>query len=285
MSAASSNSGISGMVTSFIRRNKIDEAIPPVLRGSRKFPYGAFFFEFEAAKGCPYEIQASTTLKGWETIASGTCLTNVTEFIDSDAHRFRYRFYRVSSGLLKSKNVVGYATVYACPGFSLIANPFQSATEFIGMLLPSMPEGTALHKFGSREHKMVETKFTEGKWSNPMERFVVGEGGLFFNPTRETFSLQFCGEVPQGNLLNPIPAGFSIRSSLVPMAGRINTDLQFPLTDGDSVQIFDRDKQHYITYDYPSTKWETEPPVIAVGEAFWVEKSSPANWVRNFHVE
>ncbi len=118
-----------------------------------------------------------------------------------------------------------------------------------------------------------------------MEKFVAGEGGLFFNPTQDTFALQFCGEVAQGKLLNPIPAGFSIRSSLVPVTGQINTDLQFPLTDGDSVQIYDRDKQEYVTYDYPSKRWETDPPVIGIGEAFWVEKSSAANWILNFRIE
>lgn len=285
MSASAPSSNIAGLVTSFIRRNKVDEAIAPVLRGSRKFPYGAFFFEFEAGKGCPYEVLASTNLKAWEPIANGTCLNNVNEFIDSDAHRYKYRFYRVTSGVLHSRNVVGYATVSAPPGFSLIANPFQCTTEFIGMLWPSMPENTALHKYSSTQHKIQETKFTNGKWTNPMEKFVVGEGGLFFNPTRDTFSLQFCGEVPQGNLMNPIPAGFSIRSSLVPIVGRINTDLQFPLNDGDSIQLFDRDKQEYATYEYPSKKWETDPPIVTVGEAFWVQKSSPANWKFDFRVE
>ncbi|MFN7137900.1 MAG: hypothetical protein ACK4UN_01020 [Limisphaerales bacterium] len=284
MSAAVPSTSFAGFITSFIRKNRLEEAVPPTLRGARKFPYGAFFFEFLASKGCPYEIQASANLKLWETVAKGVSSSECTEFIDSEAPRFKYRFYRVNSGVLSSTNVVGFATVYAPPGFSLIANPFESSAEFIGLILPNMPEGTALHKFSSTQHKMVETKFSKGRWSNPMEKFVAGEGGLFFNPTSETFSLQFCGEVAQGHLLNPVPAGFSIRSSLVPMAGQINTDLEFPLTEGDSIQIFDREKQEYITYDYPSKKWEIDPPIVGVGEAFWVEKSSPANWVRNFRL-
>ena len=167
----------------------------------------------------------------------------------------------------------------------MIANPFQNTAEHIGVILPNMPDGTALHKYSSTRHKMIETKFEQGRWSNPMEKFVAGEGGLFFNPTQETFALQFCGEVAQGQLMNPVPSGFSIRSALVSVAGQINTDLQFPLSEGDSVQIFNRDTQEYVTYDYPSKKWQTDPPVVGIGEAFWVEKGSPENWVLNFKVE
>lgn len=285
MSDAPNTSSVAGFVTSFIRRNRIDEAFAPTLSGQRKFPYGAFFFEFTGAKGCPYEVQASTTLKGWETITNGTFTNRTTEFIDSDAPRHKHRFYKVNSGLLSSTNVVGFATVYAPPGFSLIANPFENAGDFIGQILPNMPEGTALHKFSPTQHKMVETTFSKGRWSNPMEKFVAGEGGLFFNPTKETFALQFCGQVAQGRLMNPIPAGFSIRSSLVPVAGQINTDLQFPLTQGDSVQIYNRDKQEYVTYAYPSKQWEVDPPMVGIGEAFWVEKSSAENWVIDFTIQ
>ena len=50
MSSIALSSNIAGFVTSFIRRAKV-EPIAPVLSGTKKFPYGAFFFQFSGAKG------------------------------------------------------------------------------------------------------------------------------------------------------------------------------------------------------------------------------------------
>ena len=52
---------------------------------------------------------------------------------------------------------------------------------------------------------------------------LPGEGGLLQNYSGEEFTVTCIGEVLQGNLTKPIPAGLSIRSSMVPEAGGITT--------------------------------------------------------------
>ena len=51
---------------------------------------------------------------------------------------------------------------------------------------------------------------------------LPGEGGIFFNPTSDYRSLNFAGEVMRENLSMPIPAGFSVRSPLLPQRGQLH---------------------------------------------------------------
>jgi hypothetical protein len=88
----------------------------------------------------------------------------------------------------------------------------------------------------------------------------------------------------QGNLLMPIAAGFSIRSSQIPKPGRLHSDLGFPVGEGDVVHLFDRNQQKYVIHEYDPYEWESDPPVVGVGESFWIGKTTPANWIQNFSV-
>jgi hypothetical protein len=87
--------------------------------------------------------------------------------------------------------------------------------------------------------------------------------------------------VLQGNLAMPVPAGFSLRSSLVPRAGNLQEDLGFPIADGDVIHVFDRDQQKYVLHPFEGGKWQNGPPILSVGESFWVAKTDPANWTRD----
>jgi len=107
-----------------------------------------------------------------------------------------------------------------------------------------------------------------------------GEGAIFFNPTSDFKNINFIGEVTRGNLLLPIAAGFSIRSSQIPKPGRLHSDLGFPISEGDVIHLFDRDRQNYVIYQYDKKKWSSNPPVVNVGEAFWIGKTAPGDWVQ-----
>jgi hypothetical protein len=276
---------VGGFITSFIRRNKLDVASPPILSGVARRPYGAFQFQFSLAKNSTYQIHASTDMKHWVTIGEGVAEQDNLDYVDSDAFKFSYRFYRVFSGAFASTSIVGYAAVLIPPGFSLIANPLNAVSNSIGSVLPNVPENTTLHKYDSTQCKLIANLFTKGQWSRPHDTLAPGEGAILCNPTDEFRTLNFVGEALHGNLFNPIPAGFSIRSSIVPQPGRLDTDLDFPINEGDCVHVFDRDKQQYVVYEYPSRQWQQNPPVIGVGEAFWIGKNSPGNWVREFIVQ
>jgi hypothetical protein len=95
----------------------------------------------------------------------------------------------------------------------------------------------------------------------------------------------FVGEVPTGSLSNPIPAGFSIRSSQVPQAGRLVADLGFPAAEGDTVYQFNNAANSYNSSTFDLGEWvPAGEPNIKVGESFFVRKAAPATWTRTFNV-
>jgi hypothetical protein len=273
---------ISSFLTSFIGKNKDAVATAPSLSSAIRFPHGAFQFQVQVTNGCGYDIQSSPDIRNWTSLASGTAQTDSVDYIDSEASKFSFRFYRALCGQFASRNILGYCSVTIPPGFSMIANPFNAPSNAVSALLPKMPEGTTLCKFDTSLFRLTNNAVKDGKWTNPNEKLAPGEGAIFFNPTNEFNTLNFFGDVSQGRLLNPIPAGLSIRSSLVPQPGRLNTDLGFPIADGDVIHIFDRDQQKYVLYPYSAQEWERNPPTVGVGESFWVGKTNPGNWVRNF---
>ena len=272
-------------VTSFMKRKPV-VAGPPHLMTPVKFPHGPFQFRIQITPGATYEIQTSTDLKNWTTRSSGTAVGETVEYLDSDAPKHTFQFYRaIAGGTFPSRNVLGYATVSLPPGFSMIANPFNATSNAVATILPGMPDGTTLSKFDTSLFRLTDNSVKNGKWINPGETLNSGEGAIIFNPTTDFKFIDFSGDVNLGNLSSPIPAGFSIRSSLVPQPGRLSTDLGFPVSDGDVIHLFDRDSQKYLIYPYPSKEWDSNPPVVGVGESFWVGKTSPGNWTRNFVVQ
>ncbi len=271
-----------GFITNFIHRNKIAVASAPTLASAKRFPHGPFQFQVGVTAGVPYEIQASSDMKNWNQVGVGTAAGETVDHLDSDASKFSFRFYRALCGELISKNIIGYASVSLPPGFSMICNPFNAPSNCVSSIFPELPDGTTLCKFDTSLFRLTNNSVKNGQWSNPNEKLIPGEGAIFFNPTTDFKTLNFVGDVSQGRLLNPIPAGMSIRSSLVPQPGRLNSDLGFPIAEGDVVHVFDRDQQKYTLYPFSVAAWERNPPVIGVGESFWISKTQPGNWVRHF---
>src|SRR5207249_3186480 len=114
-----------------------------------------------------------------------------------------------------------------------------------------------------------------------------GEGCFFNNPSSNGVLVTFVGEVLQGTLVNNLPAGFSLRASMVPQAGALDTLLGLPAADRDVVYRFL--KGQYVAYTYFSgSGWygPTNAPALnlAVGEAFFINKASSTNWTRSFSV-
>jgi len=277
-------SSVRDSITEFLLKRKDIKPFPPRFESWVRHPYGPFRFQLKLRPGAAYQILASTNLEQWSVIDQGNALTETLEYVDSDASKFSYRFYRAAADQLPSENVIGYANVSTPPGFTMIANPLVAADNRVAALFPSLPEGSTLNKFDAQQFRLTDNSFADGKWSNPDETLRPGEGAIFRNPTEEFRLLTFAGEVMQGNLLNPIAAGFSIRSSMVPQAGRLHTDLGFPAREGDVIHLFDKDQQKYNIFPYDEKQWQTAPPIVAVGESFWVGKTSAGNWVRSFRL-
>ncbi len=264
-------------------KRKAEDAVLPSLSSALKVPGGPFGFSTQLDKGSLYEIEASTDLRTWQTIASGA-VDEALVYEDSDARRFNCRFYRLRSGQACSANVIGYVSISLPPGFSMIANPLEGPGNGVGEVFNGWPDGTTLNKFDTRRFQLSENAVKLGRWANPAERLQPGEGAIFLNPTSEYRSVCFTGQVTQGNLSVPIPAGFSVRSSQLPQAGSLDA-MEFPIANGDVVHLFDRDAQKYVLYPYENGKWTAGPPVVGVGESFWVAKTAPGNWTRTRGLE
>ena len=273
---------ISGL---FGRKRKAAVTAAARLGSAARFPYGPFQFKFQIAKGVSYEIQTSSNLEAWEPISSAKSADETVEYVDSDASKFSYRFYRVLAGTVFSDNVVGYASISVPPGYSLIANPLHAPSNAVSAILPDMPDDTALNKFDTHLFRLTENAVKNGKWINPDETLSPGEGAIFLNPAIDFKIINFVGEVLQGNLLLPIATGFSIHSSQIPKSGRLQADLGFPIHEGDIVHLFDRDLQKYVIYEYDRKKWDSNPPIVGVGESFWIGKTTPGNWVQNLVIK
>src|SRR2546423_15004672 len=96
------------------RRGKVIH--PPHLFDPVRFPYGPFKFKTGVPKDVSYEIEATTNLNAWGAVFSGKA-TGDLDFVDSNASKFSYRFYRLNADGVLSDNVIGYVTVTLPPGF------------------------------------------------------------------------------------------------------------------------------------------------------------------------
>jgi hypothetical protein len=253
---------------------------PRISEGER-IPYGPFRLKIHTTKGVTYTVHASTDCRNWTPVGQTAAPADTFEYVDSEALKFGHRFYRVQVGQLISDTVIGYVSMTLPPGFSMIANPLDAPTNYVADLFRGWPDGTTLNRFDTRLFRLAENGVQGGKWTNPTEKLLPGEGAIFFNPSNDYKALTFAGEVLQGNLSIPIPSGFSIRSSIVPQPGNLE-ELQFPIANGDVVHIFDRERQKYVLYPFEEGKWTSGVPVLSVGESFWIAKTEAGNWVRSF---
>jgi hypothetical protein len=270
---------LGGRLAGLFQKKSVVER-PPTLAAPKRFPYGQFQVQLAVTPNREYQLEVTTDLRNWKLLHEDMARSPTVEHLDTTAANFSFRFYRARSGALYSTNVMGYVTLTLPPGFSMIANPLYGGSNTVEALFPKVPEGSTLTKFETHLFKLTKNVFTDSKWSNPLDTLLPGEGAIFFNPTADFKTLTLAGEVQQGDLSLPLPAGFSVRSSIVPLPGVLDTDLLFPVADDDVVHLYDKDRQKYVVYSFNSRKWTPEPPVLGVGESFWVGKTFAGNWNR-----
>ena len=110
-----------------------------------------------------------------------------------------------------------------------------------------------------------------------------GEGFFVLNSGDAAVTVTFVGEVPQGDLSNALPKGFSIRSSQVPQEGKLSGDLGFPTDEGLTVYQFSNGAYVIDNYDADFEEWDSGAgPTVGVAEGFWVLRSSATAWNRSF---
>jgi hypothetical protein len=197
-----------------------------------------------------------------------------------------------SSAQVYSVNAVGYVNTTLVPGFNLVSNPLNAADNTIGSLFKNMqggvPGGTTVYKFKNGGFLSTQYDDLENTYSGnaTTETTVPGEGVFVFLTGTANKVLTFVGEVVQGQTSTPLPRGFSIKSSVVPQAGK-PSDFGLPAAGGDSLYKYNPTTRTYASsqFDDLENVWSPVLPVINVGEAFYYFRAGAAtNWTRTFDV-
>jgi hypothetical protein len=167
------------------------------------------------------------------------------------------------------------------PGFSMIAYQVHQGDNTVGTIfVDGEADGAAVFKYDPVSGTFAESVWREGAWSDPTMTLLPGEGAFFYNPTDIYLEWGFAGTVEEGQETNGIPAGLSIRSSIVRRSGRLQRDLNFPAVEGDIIYRHTTNGT-YLVYTYDMGSWTAEP-VVNEGESFWVWKTRATNWVQTF---
>jgi hypothetical protein len=193
-----------------------------------------------------------------------------------------------------SVNAVGYVNTVLPPGLSLISNPLLAPVNDLDHVF-SVPGGTQVYMFNGVGFDTYLFDDIDGwvKGGVPAgtTAFNPGFGAFVRNNATTPVTNTFVGDVIQGTAVTVDlpPGGLGIRSSKVPMTGKISTDLKFPLIGGTQVYVYNG--TGYDTYLYDDIDgWvksgAPNEPTINVGQAFWVRMpaGNTQNWVRSFSV-
>jgi len=198
--------------------------------------------------------------------------------------------FSLAQGAVYSVNAVGYVNLTVPAGLSLIANPLDATDNTIANVL-KVPAGTQIYKFNGTGFTSALFDDIDGWTSSgqPAGNITLNPGeGMFVRNNSGPFTNTFVGEVKQGNLSTPLPAGLSIVASQVPQQGKVSTDLSFPLIAGTQIYQFNGTSYKSFLYDdidgWTSSGTPSEPSV-AIAESFWVRNNSAAaSWTRTFSV-
>jgi len=188
-----------------------------------------------------------------------------------------------------SVNAVGYVNKTLVPGFQLIANPLNNTAasgNTVSNLLQNVPDGTTLYTY-TPGVGFAGNAYDFGAWSSPNATLIPGQGAFIFIPGTANVTVTFVGEVKQGvnpnPLTTPIPQGFSIASSQVPIAGLLQTDLKYVPTDGDTVYSFSTATKAYVGQSYDFGAW-SQQPTLAIGESVFIFSAVTKSWTNSFSV-
>ncbi|MEO5802439.1 MAG: hypothetical protein ABIR24_02835 [Verrucomicrobiota bacterium] len=193
-----------------------------------------------------------------------------------------------AEGDVFSVNIVGYVNLRLPPGLSLIENPLYYPTNTVELWWPNAPDGSQILKYVTGEGYEVSTFDGIAKtWSNPGLEIPIGQGFYFRNLSIQTVTNTFVGEVHQGFLTNALPAGYSMKGSLVPQEGSINSVHGIPGQSGDEIHTLTNDAgvetENISTFDGALNQWIPDL-ILHVGEGFWIHKQNQQDWVRYFSV-
>ena len=184
-----------------------------------------------------------------------------------------------------STNIVGYVTITQNPGFRIIGNPLSRTNNDVQYLFPNAASYPGLSVYGTPGYYDITTYDPDaGGWTAPMQ-IPPGRGVWLQVPAGPIYTNTFVGDVVL-NSTNPIPTGFSLKSSVVPQSALIQTTLGIPLQNNDAVYFFNGTGYAIYALDPDAGGWTPNQPSPALAQGFWVQNNSGVqkSWIRNFSV-
>lgn len=183
-----------------------------------------------------------------------------------------------------SANAVGYVNRTLGRSFNMLANPLDNTQgNKVSQLLGALPDGSIVYKWNGTGYD--NNSWTFGAWDDANMVLAPGTGFFVWIPSDAPAAntITFVGEVPQGHLVNPLPVGFSLKSSMVPQAGNLSTELGFPPSEGDLIYKWNPTAGIYDTFAYSFGAWDPAP-LVDVADGFFVLTDTARDWARDFSV-
>jgi len=189
-----------------------------------------------------------------------------------------------------SLNIVGYV-LYTQPAntFRLAANPLKATNNDVSVVFSSGPTypGLTVYKRNSSGTGYDSSAFDPdaAAWSSALD-VSPGAGLWVFAPAGQTFTNTYVGEV-QLSSVNPLPSGFSLKSSVVPDTGLMQTTGSLPGSAGDIIYFQNSSGTGYDSYSFDPDVgfWSPVEPTNQIARGFWYYNAGSAkNWTRNFSV-
>jgi hypothetical protein len=192
----------------------------------------------------------------------------------------------VASAQVYSQNIVGYVNLTIPRGFTMIANALNTTNNTLRSIIPVAPPGTQFYKYTGSGYAISTMDEFDLTWDNNIT-LNPGEGGFIRNNDTASFTVTLVGEALTGTTTNSIPAGFSQRSSITPVATALREG-GVPGEPGDQAYKFTNNGSGgggytISTFDEFDLQWDNNF-TIGVGESIFIRKANSANWVRTFNV-
>lgn len=197
-----------------------------------------------------------------------------------------------------SVNVVGFVNLSLKSGYNLLVNPLQATNNTVEAIFAGLSDslvGLTIQQWDAAVQSFspnIATYLSGGVWDYAGTSYTLEAGKGFFVNSPADATVTFVGEVRQatsGNLVTTLAPNFNFIGSQVPMAGTIQTQLQYvPAEVGDTVQLWVPAQQKYnpVIYTYLGTgTWDPSEPTIGIGEAFVTSRASGGSWTSDFKVQ
>ena len=256
--------------------------------------YSTFSFYLSGTPGSLWYVFASSDLANWSQLGNVSLdsSSGTEEFFDDTVAGVTNRFYMAQSGNSCSP-VIGFINMTIPPGKNLIANQFYQVNDgdspqntanglldFLvnnGFSSPYLPGGTEIMKWNGNDFESDTYDAVNKLWStNGDATLLPGEAAFIINPTSSSLTIPFVGLVLQGLSANPIVAGTNYVSSIVPQAGRIQSDLGYKPNTNDQVLLWTGNG--FSTHTYSGSGWSSGEPVLNVGQGFVLVASQTNLW-------